>query len=144
AAGSSAKYGSGEAKVAVRRRLSLTPSIPRFARVGDVFQSGVIVTVGSAPATVNVQLKVDGGALSATGPLRQTVVFRSEEDLQQEIRFALSAVTVGSANLTFIAQDAQQPGGGEDALQTELPTRRCVGGYVLRAHRTATLDQRKQ
>ncbi|GIL86136.1 hypothetical protein Vretimale_13856 [Volvox reticuliferus] len=119
AAGSSAKYGSGEAKVAVRRRLSLTPSIPRFARVGDVFQSGVIVTVGSVPATVNVQLQVDGGALSATGPLRQTVIFTSEEDLQQEVRFNFSAVAIGRVNLSFAAEDAQ-PGGGADALQLEL------------------------
>ncbi|GIL54039.1 hypothetical protein Vafri_9594, partial [Volvox africanus] len=124
AAGSSARYGSGEAKVAVRRRLSLTPSLPRFARVGDVFQSGVIVTVGSAPATVNVQLQVDGGALSATGPLRQTVIFAAEEGLQREVRFAFSAAAMGSANLTFTAQYTQQTGGGGggggDSLVAEL------------------------
>ncbi|GIL54024.1 hypothetical protein Vafri_9574 [Volvox africanus] len=119
AAGSSARYGSGEAKIAVRRRLSLTPSLPRFARVGDVFQSGVIVTVGSAPATVNVQLQVDGGALSATGPLRQTVIFAAEEGLQREVRFNFSAVAVGRVNLSFAAEDAQ-PGGGADALQLQL------------------------
>ncbi|GLI68405.1 hypothetical protein VaNZ11_012792 [Volvox africanus] len=120
AAGSSGRYGSGEAKIAVRRRLSLTPSLPRFARVGDVFQSGVIVTVGSAPATVNVQLQIGGDALSATGPLRQTVTFAAEEGLQREVRFAFSAVAMNSANLTFAAQDMQQPGGGEDSLITEL------------------------
>ncbi|GLI68394.1 hypothetical protein VaNZ11_012780 [Volvox africanus] len=119
AAGSSARYGSGEAKVAVRRRLSLTPSLPRFARVGDVFQSGVIVTVGSAPATVNVQLQIGGDALSATGPLRQTVTFAAEEGLQREVRFNFSAVAIGRVNLSFAAEDAQ-PGGGADALQLQL------------------------
>jgi hypothetical protein len=36
----------------------LTPSIPRFVRVGDAFQAGVVVTVGSAPASVTVSLEV--------------------------------------------------------------------------------------
>ena len=58
ASGSTARYGSGEGKVAVRRRLSLTPSVPRFVRVGDTFEAGAVVTVGSAPATITVTLKV--------------------------------------------------------------------------------------
>ncbi|PNG99586.1 hypothetical protein TSOC_014631, partial [Tetrabaena socialis] len=57
AAGSIAKYGSAETKVVVRRLLSLTPSVPRFVRVGDSFEAGAVVTVGSAPATVTVTLQ---------------------------------------------------------------------------------------
>ncbi|KAG2447325.1 hypothetical protein HYH02_007655 [Chlamydomonas schloesseri] len=58
ASGAAAKYGSGEAKLAVRRALSLTPSVPRFVRVGDKFEAGVVVTVSSAPASVTVNVKV--------------------------------------------------------------------------------------
>ncbi|KAG2434208.1 hypothetical protein HXX76_007934 [Chlamydomonas incerta] len=67
ASGAAAKYGSGEAKLAVRRALSLTPSVPRFVRVGDKFEAGVVVTVGSAPASVTVSVKVADGVCGGGG-----------------------------------------------------------------------------
>lgn len=54
------RYGSGEGRLVVRRALSLTPSAPRFVRVGDGFEAGCVVTVGSAPARVSVTLTVGG------------------------------------------------------------------------------------
>lgn len=41
----SLEFGSAETEVIVRRTISLTASIPRFARVGDTFEGGTLVTV---------------------------------------------------------------------------------------------------
>ncbi|KXZ55787.1 hypothetical protein GPECTOR_2g1337 [Gonium pectorale] len=123
AAGSVAKYGAAEGKVAVRRLLSLTPSVPRFVRVGDAFEAGVVVTVGSAPATVTVTLQLGNEALdplTLTGPTTKTVSFTAEGGLQQEVRFSFTAAAIGNASLSFTASDSQ-PEGGQDALSLEIP-----------------------
>eukprot|EP00198_Chlamydomonas_reinhardtii_P005013 XP_001694349.1 predicted protein [Chlamydomonas reinhardtii] len=87
------RYGSGEGRLVVRRALSLTPSAPRFVRVGDGFEAGCVVTVGSAPARVSVTLTV---------------------------RFPLSGRGIGTARLTLRAVDFQD-GGGSDGLQVSMP-----------------------
>jgi uncharacterized protein YfaS (alpha-2-macroglobulin family) len=53
-----ARYGSAETSLVVRRSLSLTAAVPRFVRVTDTFEAGVVVTVGSAPASVTVTVQV--------------------------------------------------------------------------------------
>lgn len=45
-----AGYGGAEVQLRVRRPLSLTPSLPRFARLGDVFEAGVLVTLAPGVA----------------------------------------------------------------------------------------------
>ena len=123
ASGAAAKYGSGEAKLAVRRALSLTPSVPRFVRVGDQFEAGVVVTVGSAPASVTVSLKLENAAdspLTLNGVTSKTVTFAAGGGLQQEVRFSFTAVTIASATLVFDAVDSAA-GGGSDSLSLEVP-----------------------
>ncbi len=66
--GQNAKYGSSESRIVVRRQLSLVSSVPRFVRIDDTFEGGVVVTVGSAPATVNVTLSVRHGDRNARPP----------------------------------------------------------------------------
>ncbi|KAG2447335.1 hypothetical protein HYH02_007664 [Chlamydomonas schloesseri] len=122
ASGAAAKYGSGEAKLAVRRALSLTPSVPRFVRVGDKFEAGVVVTVSSAPASVTVNVKLEDAGnspLTPTGVTSKTVTFASGGGLQQEVRFAFTAVAIETATLVFDAADA---GGGHssDSLSVDL------------------------
>ncbi|KAG2434214.1 hypothetical protein HXX76_007940 [Chlamydomonas incerta] len=123
ASGAAAKYGSGEAKLAVRRALSLTPSVPRFVRVGDKFEAGVVVTVGSAPASVTVNLILQNAAdspLTLNGVSSKTVTFAAGGGLQQEVRFDFTAVAIASATLEFDAVDSAA-GGGSDSLSLELP-----------------------
>ncbi|KXZ56112.1 hypothetical protein GPECTOR_2g994 [Gonium pectorale] len=122
ASGRAARYGAGEAKLVVRRRLSLTASVPRFVRVGDSFEAGVLVTVGSAPATVTLTMKLvdpSSSPLSAVGSKSRMVSFKAGEGLQKEVRFSFKGVAVGRANLTFTAADSQA-GGGRDGLSMEL------------------------
>jgi hypothetical protein len=76
--GASGRYGSGEGRLVVRRTLSLTPSVPRFVRVGDTFEAGAVVTVESAPATVNVSVTVSAVVFWGWGcVVRRTRVRRS-------------------------------------------------------------------
>lgn len=54
-----AQHGSGEAEIINRLPLSLTPSRPRLARVGDDFEAGTIITVSGdqkegVPVTVTL------------------------------------------------------------------------------------------
>ncbi|PNH02259.1 hypothetical protein TSOC_011775, partial [Tetrabaena socialis] len=138
AAGSSARYGSAETKLAVRRRLSLTPSVPRFARVGDFFEAGAVVTVGSLPATVTLTaaVRAGGAAAGAASPLlllgaaSRTVTFRAGGPLQQEVRFNFSAASIGPANLTLEATDGVV-GGGRDALQLSIPVQGQQGDVAV-------------
>ncbi|KAG2426455.1 hypothetical protein HXX76_011686 [Chlamydomonas incerta] len=130
------KYGSGEGRLVVRRALSLTPSAPRFVRVGDGFEAGCVVTVGSAPAAVSVTLTVEGGAssplqLSGGGfSLTKVVTFTAGGDLQEEVRFPLSSRAIGTARLTLRAVDAQA-GGGSDGLQLTVPVYGQQGDVLL-------------
>ncbi|KAG2491821.1 hypothetical protein HYH03_009778 [Edaphochlamys debaryana] len=122
--GPAAKYGSAQTKLAVKRQLSLTPSVPRFARVGDEFEAGVVVTVGSTPAEVTVTVKLvspDPAAapLALVGAASRKASFAAGGGLQQEVRFSFSAAAMGTTNLTFAAADAAA-GGGSDALQLPL------------------------
>jgi uncharacterized protein YfaS (alpha-2-macroglobulin family) len=61
-------YGSAETSLIVRRSLSLTPLLPRFARYGDTFEAGVIVTAaGGLPASspafdANVSVMLDAAS----------------------------------------------------------------------------------
>ncbi|GLI63593.1 hypothetical protein VaNZ11_006598 [Volvox africanus] len=133
AAGRTAKYGSAEGEVVVRRRLSLTPSVPKFVRVGDTFEAGVVVTVGSAPATVNVTLQVlnqSKSSLKSVGPISQTVTFSRGDDLQMEVRFNFTARAVGTASLVFAASDSAL-GGGKDSLQVEIDSEGQQGDVWL-------------
>jgi uncharacterized protein YfaS (alpha-2-macroglobulin family) len=66
-------YGAAESQVIVRRSLSLTAALPRFARVGDKFEAGVVVTatalpVGDADVAADVTLVLG----EASGPLTLT------------------------------------------------------------------------
>ncbi|GIM02181.1 hypothetical protein Vretimale_7087 [Volvox reticuliferus] len=122
AAGRTAKYGAAEGKLVVRRRLSLTPSVPQFVRVGDTFEAGVVVTVGSAPATVNVTLQVLNSSKSSirvAGLTSKSVTFFAGDSLQAEVRFNFTARAIGTTSLVFIASDSA-PGGGKDSLQVDI------------------------
>eukprot|EP00210_Caulerpa_lentillifera_P009052 g8639.t1 len=109
-------FGSAESEIIVRREVSLTPSIPRFARVGDVFEAGAVVTAsGSTIVPISLTAEIDG-PLEFLGSSSQIVEVGG--DGQEEARFLLRATMVGMANFTLVADDGQ---GNTDALQIEIP-----------------------
>ncbi|KAG1668836.1 hypothetical protein FOA52_004931 [Chlamydomonas sp. UWO 241] len=122
--GSTARYGAAETEVVVRRLLSLTPSLPRFVRIGDTFEAGVIVTgtgveAGDPALTVGVGYEL---AAASPAPINGTgssskVVAISGEQKQQEVLFSFQATALGTANVTFSVTDGM---GTVDSVQLEL------------------------
>ncbi len=108
-------FGSAESEIIVKRQVSLTPSVPRFVRTGDVFEAGAVVTVsGSASASVSLTADVEG-PLEFIGS--NVMIVDVGADGQEEARFTLRAVSVGAANFTLTADDGL---GNSDALQLEI------------------------
>lgn len=109
---SAVAYGAGESALAVRRTVSLVPSLPRQVRVGDSFSAGVLV---EAPGTVSnvtvvvsaaVQQPASGSSSSSVLSLGQDssrIVTLSPGQPQQEVRFAFEADSIGVQNITFTA-----------------------------------------
>ena len=105
-----ARFGSVETEVIVRRQLSLIPSAPRFVRVGDIFEAGVIVTVSGGtvsgvPVTVDLAIVEDSKDLIFLETDAKTVM-ETDADGQMEIRFGLRALKLGDANFVIRAGDS--------------------------------------
>lgn len=95
-------FGTAESKIIVRRTLSLTASLPRFARVGDTFEAGVLVTVQGAcptaacpPIVVNADL-VDGSFLDFTPSSEATKQVEIADGETVEVTFSFDAKALGT------------------------------------------------
>eukprot|EP00798_Chlamydomonas_sp_ICE-L_P014425 gene14425-20431_t len=125
--GQRALYGASESLLVVRRSLSLVPSIPRFVRVGDEFEAGVIMTISPnspplQPVVIKVLVALTGGDLNSSEPLKVTSFMSQDVEIginetQKEVRFSFSAVEIGNSSIKFSANDEM---GSRDSLQVEL------------------------
>lgn len=112
------RFGSGEGSFRVNKLLSLRPSLPRFARVGDAFEGGVLLQNASdKDAVAEVELEL-GGPLSLSGPSKVRVPVAAGASVEQ--RWRLQAVGRGEAVLRVRAL-AQLGGPERDALEWRLP-----------------------
>jgi uncharacterized protein YfaS (alpha-2-macroglobulin family) len=111
------RYGFGDSRVTVSKRLMARPALPRFLRAGDVLEAGVVVsTKGFSPGSVRVEGRAEG--LVAEGPTTTEVKLGS--DATREVRFRFRADRVGTAKLSFSVS-----GGGEtDKVVVERPIER--------------------
>lgn len=108
-------YGAAESQVIVRRSLSLTAALPRFARVGDKFEAGVVVTATALPvgdadvaADVTLVLGEASGPLTLTNPAATKVsVSLSRKSPQKTARYSFKARSIGTASLTFAVLDSE-------------------------------------
>lgn len=123
------RYGTKESEVMVRRQVSLTPSIPRFVRVGDAFEAGVVValTSGAEPSdlTVKVSASLLAGPPNSTAPVSfngtspsQEIAFPSGQR-QQEVRFRWTAAAVGQVEV-LIEAEVLGDDNAKDALKMVL------------------------
>ncbi|MFT3709657.1 MAG: MG2 domain-containing protein [Archangium sp.] len=109
------RFGSGEASVQVNKPVMALPALPRFARVGDSFEAGVVVhSHGTSAGEVTVTAKVEGG-VALDGPAEQKVVIN--EGAPKEVRFKFKGVKPGIATFVFKATG----GGASDGVQEKLP-----------------------
>ncbi len=124
------KYAANETELVVRLPVSLTPALPRMVRVGDVFESGVVVSApdaGAEPLAVTVTATVTGPSSgNVTGdagrklladdapsdPQQASIVLVPQDPYarettltaakqQREVRFRFTAVRVGESGLRF-------------------------------------------
>ncbi|GAB5521478.1 MAG: alpha-2-macroglobulin family protein [Rhodothermales bacterium] len=108
------KFGVGREDIIVTKPLVLQPALPRFARVGDRFEAGVLVTNTTGQAgTATVGVEATG--LTLDGADTQAVELADGET--QNVRFSWLVEVLGDATLTFDAT----LGSERDALVTTLP-----------------------
>ncbi|MEM6646854.1 MAG: alpha-2-macroglobulin family protein, partial [Bacteroidota bacterium] len=108
------KFGAARQDIIVTKPLVLQPALPRFARVGDRFEAGVLLTnTTGAAGTATVSVEATG--LTLEGTATQAVELSDGET--KNVRFSWSVEAPGDAALTFDAA----LGNERDALVTALP-----------------------
>lgn len=108
-------FGNGETSFRVSKPLQILSSLPRFARLGDKFEAGVVVhnfTEKTGDVTLNLESK--GILLRDKNPTRRLSIPAGRS---QEVLFALEADTLGSATFAFRAR----MNGESDGLELKLP-----------------------
>jgi len=109
-----AHFGRSESTFKVSKTLLLQPSLPRFARLGDSFQGGVVVHNSSLhKGEVTIDCEVQG--LRLTGDGRRTVTLDAGEG--KEVLYSFSVESPGKAKLAFRAV----MGSESDGLELDLP-----------------------
>ena len=118
-------FGSGSTDVVVTQPLVLQPALPRFARPGDTFQAGVLVSNRTDQAGTAV-VRAQGTGVGQTGETEKRVQLAAGQT--REVRFGWTAGAPGKTapEVQFTAQ----MGGERDAfvtpLKVALPTTRTT------------------
>jgi uncharacterized protein YfaS (alpha-2-macroglobulin family) len=113
------RFGSADTSVQVNKPVMALPALPRFARVDDVFEAGVVVHAhGATAGEATVTAQVEGGA-QLTGPAQQKVVIA--EGAPKEVRFGFKGTRPGPATFTFKVVSGSDNDGVRETLPIELP-----------------------
>jgi uncharacterized protein YfaS (alpha-2-macroglobulin family) len=112
-------FGSQETNFRVAKPLQLQSSLPRFARVGDSFQAGVVVhNFSPQKASITLAGEFKGIALQDKGGERSLIL---EPGASQEVLYSFKAEQTGRATFTFKAVMGADSDGLEITLPVELP-----------------------
>lgn len=112
------RFGKGEGRLTVNKHLVLRPSLPRFARMGDDFQGGVVVhNDGTKPMDVllNAQSGSDAVSMDPKEPLLRHLQLKPGS--AQEVLFHFHASHLGQGEFQFRAK----AGDDTDGLEWKLP-----------------------
>lgn len=112
------RFGSGETSLQVSKPVMALPALPRFARVTDTFEAGVVVHSHGASGEVTVTAQVEGGA-ELTGSSERKVLVAP--GAPREVRFAFKAVRRGEAKFRFKVTAGRDTDGVQVSLPVELP-----------------------
>jgi uncharacterized protein YfaS (alpha-2-macroglobulin family) len=108
------QFGRSEKTFKVSKQLLLQPSLPRFARVGDSFEGGVVVhNYSSEKGQVTLNCEAEGIRLVQNSERK----FVLDPGKGREILFKFRVESPGQANIAFRAQMGLE----SDGLETELP-----------------------
>ncbi|MCX7973560.1 MAG: hypothetical protein N3B16_03570, partial [Candidatus Aminicenantes bacterium] len=108
-------FGRGEASLRVTKKLMLQPSLPRFCRVGDEFEAGVVVHNFSQNKG-EVRLNFECSGLTLLDKIKEHL-FPLQAGESREILFRVKAEKAGQASFIFRAVMGQE----KDGLQIKIP-----------------------
>ncbi|NTV47877.1 MAG: hypothetical protein HGB11_15470, partial [Chlorobiales bacterium] len=110
-----ASFGVTHTDIVVNKPLSLLAALPRFSRIGDKFEAGVVVhNYTKAPASIIVSQSATG--IKSEG--EQSLTISLEAGASKEVRFKFEAQTEGTASFSFVAKGSN---GYSDAMKVSIP-----------------------
>lgn len=108
------EFGSAESTFTVTLPFIVTPSIPRFARVGDKFQAGVVLhNRTDQDNQARVECEIEGLKLNEDS--KKEILLAA--NTSKEVLFFFSAETMGTAVFKFKAEMKEE----KDALKLPIP-----------------------
>jgi uncharacterized protein YfaS (alpha-2-macroglobulin family) len=113
------RFGSGETAFQVNKPIMALPAMPRFARVGDVFEAGVVVhrhEPGSGEVVVTAAAK-GGVQLEGAAERRESIA----DGAPKEVRFTFKATAPGKVAFRFTAKSGASQDGVEETINIESP-----------------------
>jgi len=112
------RFGSGDARIAVNKPLMLRPVLPRFARVGDTFDAGVVVHNNSKNKE---KIKLEGtGSGIKMGKLAEKSV-TIEPGKAARVTAPCQVPATGEGQFTFNAQTKKLSDGVQLSIPLTLP-----------------------
>ena len=108
------RFGQGQTDVTVTKPLVLQPALPRFARRGDLFEAGVLISNRTREAG-RATITAEAEGLSLQSGAERTISM--DAGATREVRFSWDALTAGDARLRFRAS----LNGEQDAFETTMP-----------------------
>ncbi|HKD43641.1 MAG TPA: MG2 domain-containing protein [Myxococcaceae bacterium] len=112
------RFGSGHGTIKVNKPLLALPALPRFARVGDRFEAGVVIhSYGAGEGEATVEASARNARL--VGPALKTV--QLDPSAAQEVRFAFTVEKPGQATFRFQVRKEAEHDGVEATIPIELP-----------------------
>lgn len=116
------RFGSGDTRFAVKKPLLLKPSLPRFARVGDTFEGGVVVhNYTDKPADVHVSASIEGDSIARDGDGLRTVAVAPGK--AQEVLWAFHSSKLGETRFSFRATNGDETDGLQWPVAVRPPER---------------------
>lgn len=114
AIGKGDRFGLGEAGIETRLPLMIRPAMPRFARVGDSFLAGVLISSTEVDSdATDVTVTARGVRVEGSNHERVTI----GRNQTREVRFSFRADEPGTAELEFRVRS----GGFDDAVRMTIP-----------------------
>jgi len=113
-------FGRGESTFRVSKKLLLQAALPRFARVGDAFEGGVLVH-NFSESEGNVILGVKASGIQMNDQQQPERQFRLGPGKSQEVLYAFEAIAPGIASFSFRARMGNETDGLEVGIPLQLP-----------------------
>lgn len=110
-----ARFGSAETEFLTNKEVMLTPSMPRFSRIGDRFKAGVVVH-NQSDSSLSVSVQANGDGVEFLKGDSDTITVGRGEG--RELLFDLRALEAEQASLSF---EGRVSGNSVDAVRFTIP-----------------------